>query len=159
MSQPKLSSSGAVVIDANILISICSKEPTHATAESALADYTARNWAFYAPSVILTEALFVLRKKHQNGVIDAATYKKSVEDFNDYMSVILPPPSGDVALLLRTEEISSGYSCLHTTDGFYIALAEELAQHGDPEFVTFDKRVVNVAAKNAPTVKINLLPT
>jgi predicted nucleic acid-binding protein len=69
-----------------------------------------------------------------------------------------PPPGGDVALLLRAEEISSGYSCLHTTDGFYIALAEELAKHGDAEFVTFDKGVVNVAAKNAPTVKINLLP-
>jgi len=159
MSQPKLSSSGAVVIDANILISICSQEPTHATAESALADYTAKNWAFYAPGAILTEVLFVLCKKRQSGLIDALTYKKAVEDFNDYMSVILPPPSGDVALLLRAEEISNGYSCLHSTDGFYIALAEELTKSSVAEFVIFDKGVVNVAAKNAPTVKVNLLPT
>ena len=73
MSQPKLSSSGAVVIDANILISICSQEPTHATAESALADYTPKNWAFYAPGAILTEVLFVLCKKRQSGLIDALT--------------------------------------------------------------------------------------
>jgi len=27
------------------------------------------------------------------------------------------------------------------------------------EFLTFDKRVVNVAANNAPSVKVNLLPS
>ena len=27
------------------------------------------------------------------------------------------------------------------------------------EFLTFDKRAVNVAANNAPTVKVNLLPS
>jgi hypothetical protein len=48
----------------------------------------------------------------ESGLIDAATYKKAVEDFNDYMSVILPPPRGDVALLLRAEEISKGYSSM-----------------------------------------------
>jgi predicted nucleic acid-binding protein len=37
-------------------------------------------------------------------------------------------------------------------------LAEELAKSGTAEFVTFDKRTVNVAAKNAPTVKVHLLP-
>src|SRR2546426_12649327 len=118
MNQPKPSSPGAVVIDANILISICSQEPSHTTAENALADYTVKDWALYAPSAILTEVLFILCKKLESGVIDAATHKKAVEDFNDYMSVILPPPSGDIALLLRAEEIPSGYSCLHSADGF-----------------------------------------
>jgi predicted nucleic acid-binding protein len=49
MSQPMLSSSGAVVIDANILIAICSKDLHHQTAEDALDDYASRGWLFYAP--------------------------------------------------------------------------------------------------------------
>ncbi|MGH9846721.1 MAG: hypothetical protein ACREEM_49105, partial [Blastocatellia bacterium] len=72
---------------------------------------------------------------------------------------ISPPPMGDASLLLRAEEIRSGYSCLHSADGFYLALTEELAKSGSAEFLTFDKRVVNVAAMNAPTVKVNLLPS
>lgn len=156
MSQPN--SAGAVVIDANILIAIITKETGEAKAEAALADYTTKNWAFYAPGALLTEVLFVLCKKLQNGLIDATTYKKAVEDFNDYLSVILPPPNGDAALLSRAEEIRSGYSCLHSADGFYIALTEELARSGPAEFLTFDQRSMNVAAKNAPSVQVNLLP-
>jgi len=160
MSQPTQSNAGAVVIDANILISICSQEPSEATARAALADYTARNWAFYAPSVILTEVLFALCRKLQAGIIDAATYQKAVEDFNlGFLPAITPPPNGDAALLVRAEEIRSGYSCLHSADGFYIALTEELAKSGAAELLTFDKRVVNVAANNAPSVKVNLLPS
>jgi predicted nucleic acid-binding protein len=103
--------------------------------------------------------LFNLCRKLQSGIIDAATHEKAVEDFNDYMSMILPPPSGDAALLLRAEEIRSGYSCLHSADGFYLALTEELTRSGAAEFLTFDKRVANVAANNAPSVKVNLLPS
>jgi predicted nucleic acid-binding protein len=157
MSQPQ-SESSAVVIDANILIAICSKEPTETAARDALADYAARNWVFYAPSCILPEVLFVLCKKLQAGIIDAATHRKAVEDFNNYLSALLPPPSGDAALLLRTEDLRKGYSCLHSADGFYLSLTEELAESGPAEFLTFDKGVMNMAAKNAPTVKVNLLP-
>jgi predicted nucleic acid-binding protein len=160
MSQPTQSNAGAVVIDANILISICSKEPSEATARAALADYTARNWAFYSPSVILSEVLFALCRKLQDGAIDPTAYKKAVEDFKlSFLPAISPPPNGDAALLMRAEEIRSGYSCLHTTDGFYLALTEELVRRGAAEFLTFDKRVVNVAASNAPSVKVNLLPS
>lgn len=81
MSQPTQNSHEVVVVNANIFISICSKEPSETAARAALADYTLKNWSFYAPSVIFAEV----------------------------------------------------------------------------EFLTFDKRVVNVAAKNAPTVKVNLL--
>ena len=160
MSQPTQNNPGTVVIDANILISICSRELSEATATAALADYTARNWAFYAPSVILTEVLFALCRKLQDGTIDAATHRKAVEDFNlSYLPAISPPPNGDAALLVRAEEIRQGYSCLHSADGFYIALTEELAKSGAAEFLTFDKRTVNVAANNAPSVKVNLLPS
>lgn len=156
MSQP-CNAAGAVVIDANILIAICSKESGEAAARAELLNYTNKNWACYAPSMILAEVLFVLCKKVQNGIIDAATYQKAVEDFNDFMSVIAPPPLGDAALLVRAEQIRSGYSCLHSTDGFYLALAEALTQAGAAEFLTFDQGTVNVAAKNAPTVKVSLL--
>ena len=156
MSQPN-NSAGAVVIDANILIAICSKEPTEATVRAELTNYTNKNWAAYAPSVISSEVLFVLCKKVQNGIIDTNTYQKAVEDLVDFMTVILPPPNGDAALLIRAEEIRSGYSCLHTTDGFYLALTEELARSGAAEFLTFDQGTVNVAARNAPTVNVNLL--
>lgn len=156
MSQPN-NAVGAVVIDANILIALCAKEPTEVTVRAELANYTNKNWAFYAPSLILSEVLFVLCKKAQNGIIDTATYKKAVEDFTDLMSAVLSPPKGDLALLVRAEEIRGGYSCLHSGDGFYLALTEELAQTEDAEFLTLDQGTVNVAAKNAPSVKVNLL--
>ncbi len=161
MSQPTptQTSAGAVVIDANILVAICAKEPREPTAKAALSDYTAKNWAFYAPGAILTEVLFILCRKLQSGEIDAAKHKKAVEEFNDYMSAILPSPQGDIGFILRNEEIRSGYSCLHSADAFYIALTEELAKSGPAEFLTFDKRVINVVANNAPTVKVNLLPS
>lgn len=50
MSQP--SNPGAVIVDSNVLVSICSKEITHPTAQQALNDYTAKGWAFYAPGVV-----------------------------------------------------------------------------------------------------------
>lgn len=159
MSQPIPTSSSAVVIDANILIAICSQEPTYVTAEQALADYTAKNWTFYAPGAIVMEVLFILCKKLQDGLINAATHKQAVEDFNDYMSVILPPPNRDAALIIRAEEARAGYGCSRSADGFYIALAEELGKTGTTELLTFDKGMVNQAAKNAPTVKVNLLPS
>jgi predicted nucleic acid-binding protein len=68
-------------------------------------------------------------------------------------------PQGDIRFILRAEEIRQGYSCLHSADGFFLALNEDLAKSGPAEFLTFDKRVVNVAASNAPSVKVNLLPS
>jgi predicted nucleic acid-binding protein len=160
MSQPTQSNAGIVVVDANIFISICAKEPGEATARTALADYAMRNWAFYAPNVIFAEVLFALCRKVTEGTLDAAGHKNAVEDFRlSYLPKLLPPPMGDAALYVRAEEIRQGYSCLHSADGFYIALTEELAKSGPAEFLTFDKRVVNVVASNAPSVTVNLLPS
>lgn len=157
MSQPN--SPGAVVVDSNVLISICSKETSHPTAEQALADYAAKSWIFYAPGVIVSEVLFVLCRKLSDGSLTAAAYDEAIEMLKDQLTVILPPPRGDADLVQRAREIQTGYSCLHSADCLYIALTEELAASGAAEFLTFDKRVVNVAAKNAPTVQVNLLPT
>lgn len=156
MSQPN--KNGALVIDSNVLISICSKEVSYPTAKQALVDYSARNWVFYAPGVIVSEVLFVLCRKLSDGSLTAAAYDEGIEMLKAQLTMILPPPHGDAALVQRAREIQSGYSCLHSADCLYIALAEELAASSTAEFVTFDKRVVNVAAKNAPTVNVQLLP-
>jgi predicted nucleic acid-binding protein len=157
MSPPN--SLGAAVVDSNILISISSKESTHTAAQTALSDYTTKGFIFYAPGVIVAEALFVLCRKLSDGSLAEADYDKAIEILKKHLEVIQPPPSGDVALVQRAKEIQKGYSCLHSADCLYLALTEELAKNGTAEFVTFDKRVMNVAAKNAPSVKVNLLPS
>jgi predicted nucleic acid-binding protein len=153
------SNAGAVVIDANVVIAICAHEQDKFdTAEAAIADYTTRGWLFYAPGVIVSESLFVLCFKQQNGLLTPATYLKAVENFRDQMRGILPPPTGEASLIVRAAEIQSGYSCRHSADGIYIALAEELSQSGATELLTFDADLPKQAARNAPTVKVNLLP-
>jgi hypothetical protein len=110
--------------------------------------------------MIFAEVLFAFCRKLTEGILDAASHKKAVDDFRlSFLPKLLPPPMGDAALYARAEEIRSGYNCLHTTDSFYLALTEEPAKRGPAEFLTLDKRVVNVAAKNAPAVKVNLLPS
>jgi predicted nucleic acid-binding protein len=91
-------------------------------------------------------------------ILNAAEHKKSVEFFQDYMTIIQPPPNGETSLIKRAEEIRNGYGCSRTSDGLYLALAEELTAIRPTEFLTFDAGVINQAAKNAPTVSINLLP-
>jgi predicted nucleic acid-binding protein len=159
MSQPIVNSAGAVVIDANVLVSICAQEPTSQTAENALNDYAAKNWEFFAPGAILTEGLFILCRKLHDGDLTATQHQDAVDAFNDYMQDIQPSPLGDIGFILRAEAIRKGYSCLHSADTFYLALTEALAQNSAAELLTFDKRLVNVAASNAPTVKVNLLPS
>ena len=159
MSQPTTNSAGTVVVDANVLIAISSKEPACQTAETAMSDYAVRNWAFYAPGAILTEGLFVLCRKRQDGLLSKAEYEEALNTFSDYLQGIRPSPQGDIGFIRRAAAIRQGYSCLHCTDAFYIALAEALAQSGPAELLTFDKRLVNVAARNAPSVKVNLLPS
>jgi hypothetical protein len=55
---------GAVVLDANVLIALCAREQDKLlTAETALAAYTAKGWLFYAPGVILGEVLYITKYK------------------------------------------------------------------------------------------------
>ena len=67
MSQ--LSNPDAVVIDANVLISLCSKKPlTFAQANAAFNDYGQKGWAYHAPNVIVAEVMFILCQKPQNTI-------------------------------------------------------------------------------------------
>ena len=149
----------AVVPDANILIAICSKEQTtYQTALKAFNNYAQQGAEFFAPNVIVAEVLFVLCQKFDKGILTKVEHEKSVEFFEDYLTIIAPPPNGEAVLIKRAEEIRVGYGCSRTSDGLYIALAEDLSKTRPAEFLTFDAGVVNQVAKNAPTVIINLLP-
>jgi len=157
MSQPN--NPDAVVIDANVLISLCSKEPlTFAQADAAFNDYGQKGWAYHAPNVIVAEVMFILCQKLQNGQLTKTEHAEAIEFLMDYMALIAVPNDGDASLLPRAEEIRSGYGCSRSADGLYIALAEELAQSGTVELLTFDKGTVNQVANNAPSVTVNLLP-
>lgn len=150
----------AVVMDASVLIAICAKEQDKAaTAEAALINYAVQGWRYYAPSVIISEALYVLCGKAQSGALSAVEHQTVIRSLIAYMRVIFPPPNGDAALIARAEVIRSGYGCSRSADGLYIALAEELAQTATAELLTFDTNLPKQAARNAPTVKVNLLPS
>ncbi len=150
---------GAAVIDSSVLIAICSKETSAETARQAIADYAAAGWTFFAPGVIVAEALFVLCRKQSDGLLSATDYGQAVILLKKHLSPILPPPNGDAALIDRASEIRQGDSCAHSTDCIFIALAEQLAKAGDPvEILTFDKRLGNVA-KSAAGVLVRLLPS
>ena len=151
---------GAVIIDANVFIALCAREKAKlAVAEAALNAYAAKGWLFYAPGVIIAEVLYVLCGKQRSGELDPTAYQEAIDSFQDHMKAVLPPPSGDKALIGRAEEIRGGYSCRRSADGIYIALAEELTQTGTTDLLTFDADLPKQAARNAPTVKVNLLPS
>jgi hypothetical protein len=50
------------------------------------------------------------------------------------------------------------YGCSRSADSIYLALTEELAQSATVELLTFDQDLQKQATKNAPGIKINLLP-
>lgn len=147
----------AVVIDASILVSIASKEtPTHRPAEAAFRAYSQNGWEFFAPHVIVPEVMFALCQKLTGELLTTPEYELAVEFFLDYMT-ILSTPDDETDLVKRAIEIREGYGCSRSSDALYIALAEDLAKTRTVELLTLDKGMVNQAAKNAPTVNVNVL--
>ena len=150
----------AVVIDANVLLAICAREKDkYQTAKDAIEDYAANGWTFYAPSVIVAEVLYVLCNKHQNHLLTDTEYQEAIEGFREQMSAILSAPDGEASLIVRAVEIRSSYGCSRSSDSIYIALAEELERTFAVEFLTFDKALTNQVTKNAPSVRVNVLPS
>ncbi|HEY6328727.1 MAG TPA: type II toxin-antitoxin system VapC family toxin [Blastocatellia bacterium] len=148
----------AVVVDANVLISVCSNEPTLTTAAGALAAYALAGSTFYAPGIVVAEVLYVLCVKVQSNVLSPTQYDNAIVIFEDQMKAISLVPHGDASLIGRAKEIQAGYGCSRSADGLYIALAEALTKLGPAELVTFDRGIVNQSAKHATGVKVNLLP-
>jgi predicted nucleic acid-binding protein len=142
--------------DANIFIALCAKEPKQSKAEKALKDYADDGWDFYAPNIIVAEVLYILCQKNQAGTLTNIAYKEAIENFQDQMKAVRTISDAD--LIERAFEIQQSYGCSRSADSIYIALAEHLAKTHTVEIVTFDGGLVNQAAKNAPSVKVNVLP-
>lgn len=153
---PSTINAGIVIPDANILIALCAKEPKQSTAEKALEIYANDGWDFYAPNIIIAEVLYILCQKNQGGTLTDKAYEEAVENFQDQMKAIIT--ISEATLIKRAFDIQKSYGCSRSADSIYIALAEHLAKSHIVEIVTFDSGLVNQAAKNAPTVKINVLP-
>ena len=100
--------------------------------------------------------LYILCQKHQGGTLPDKAYKEAIENFQDQMKAVTT--ISDATLIKRTFEIQQSYGCSRSADSIYIALAEYLAKSHTVEIVTFDGGLVNHVAKNAPSVKVNVLP-
>ena len=158
MTLPSSALPGCVVVDANIVVSIVAKEAAmEAKASAALSNYSALGYAFFAPGVIISEVLYVLCGKLQNGSLTQANYNKAVVSFNEIMKTILLAPNGDPSLILRAAAIRDGYTCRRTSDAIYIALAEQLAIVTTTILLTFDQDLPKQAARHAPSVNVQLL--
>lgn len=152
-----MSISNAVVIDANILVAICSKEQdTHPVASSVFNSYAQTGYEFFAPNAIISEVLFALCVKLRSGVLIQANYDIAIDTFADLMQMI-SMPSDESALIKRAVGIRGSYDCKRTSDSLYIAFAEDLAKTRAVELVTFDNGMKNQIANFAPTVALNLL--
>ena len=99
MSAPS-SPQGSVVIDASVLIAICSKEAgRHIKAEDRLKHYGQQGWHLYAPGVIVAETLYVLCGKYQNGLLTSSEHTIAIQTFQIYMGTINMAPSGEARSL------------------------------------------------------------
>ena len=153
---PPTTSTKIAIPDANILIALCAKDPKQSKAEKGLKDYANDGWEFYATNIIVAEVLYILCQKYKGGTLTDKAYQEAVENFQDQMKAIVT--ISDTDLIKRAFEIQKGYGCSRSADSIYIALAEHLAKSQTVEIVTFDGGLVNQSAKNAPSVKVNVLP-
>jgi predicted nucleic acid-binding protein len=152
------SNPSALVIDANVAVAISSRESGRdAIASAELNRYASLGYEWYAPGAILTETLYALCQKHQAGLLTSAEFDDAVNEFELLMGNILPPPDGEATLAQRAHAIGKGYGCSRSADSVYIALAESLAQTRPTILLTFDQSLPNQAARNAPTVTVQLL--
>jgi predicted nucleic acid-binding protein len=158
MNPPTSNLPPAVVLDANVSVSVCAREPTAAKAQAEITRYLAGGAEFYAPGVLVAETLYVLCGKLQDGSLSPADHVLAVQDFDTMMRAFVhPPPGGDATLLLRAEAIRGTYTCRRSADGLYIALAEALAATRTTMLLTFDQEMSKQALRNAPSVSVHLL--
>ena len=149
---------GAIVTDANLVVAICAKETDkEPLALAELARYSSLGYQFYAPGVLIAEVLYVLCGKEQSGALPAVHYARAITELENLASGILPPPQGDASLVRRAAAIRATYGCSRASDSIYLALAEELSQTRPTVLLTFDQGIPNQAAKNAPTVTVQVL--
>ncbi len=155
---PPSSPPPAVVLDASIAVAVTAKEATEPKVSAEINRYLAGGYEFFAPGVIVAETLYVLCGKLENEkTLSPADHSKAVLGFHKLMGLLLPPPDGEISLVLRAEAIRGSYTCRRSADGLYIALAEWLTQTRPTVLLTLDVDMPKQAAKNAPTVKVQLI--
>lgn len=153
-----VSSAGSLVVDASVVVAVTTLEMgSYPVALAQMQRYQRDGWVAYAPGVIVSECLFALCRKLETGILTPAMHARAIRRLRSTLAIILPPPSGDASLAWRAEQIRSGYGCSRSADGLYIALAEQLAQTGPAELVTFDAGMPSQAAATAPSVVVRLL--
>jgi len=147
-----------VVVDANVVIAICSKEAiTYPKAEHAFRSYARRAWDFCAPNIVVAEVLYVLCRKVADGVLTNGEHDLCVKAFEEIMTNVITPGGGDSTLISRAVEIRASYGCSRMSDSIFLAYAEKLTVDRKVELLTLDTGMINHAAKCTPTVSVNLL--
>jgi hypothetical protein len=140
------------------VIAVCAREPDkYAPAQAQLAQYANAGCQFFAPGVLFAESLFALCRKLTDNLLTPAEHAQAVQSLNVLARAISPPPAGEAALIQRAEQMRAGYGCSRSADGLYLALAEQLAQTGPTELVTFDVDLRQQAALVVPTLTVRLL--
>ena len=151
-------SPGYVVVDASALTALCAREPgRYPIIRLELERHAEAGDAFFAPHTIVSEVLYALCRKLANGELGPTEYEQAILGLHNQMRLILPPPGGEPSLVTRAVEIRAGYGCSRSADSLYIALAEELTRRGSTVLLTFDRELPNQAARNAPSVTVNVL--
>ncbi len=146
------------VFDASAMIALCAKEPNrYMLAQAEVTRLAGMGCLFYAPSIIAGELLYVLRRKLTDGPLTAAEHVLAVQSLQARMAVVLPPPSNEISLIRRANQICDSYGASRSNDSLYIALAEQLGQTYVTHLLTFDQDMSKQAARNAPAVSVHLL--
>ena len=136
-----------IVVDANVVIALCSHEPGRAqVVAAALSSYAHQGRQAYAPSVIAAEALYVLCRKRAEGVLTADEHTRAIAALHAFLSALAAPPVSDLALAARADALRGAYGCSRSADGLYLALAEHLAQDTQVDLITFDVDLAQQAA-------------
>lgn len=148
----------AVVVDANVVLAICSHENlTYKKALTAFEDYAKDGWEFHAPNVLTAEVLFVLCRKLADGVLSKAEHDSSIEAFTILAGSIRNPENGDGTLISSASKIRGSYGCSRMSDSLYLAYAQELAANRKVEILTFDNGLINHAANCSATFTVRVL--
>jgi len=149
----------AVVLDASVAVAVSAQESDkERAARDTMKYYSDRQCLFFAPGVIVSESLYVLCKQVDNGKITEQIHALAITKLEAFLAPVLPSTRGDKSLIKRATEIRGTYSCRRSADGLYIALAEQLSAIYETVILTFDEDMPKQAARNAPTVTVQLLP-
>jgi len=147
----------SVTLDASFVIAFCAQETgRHQQVRAEIEKYASLGYSFHAPSVIVSESMFVFCRKLADGKITATQYAQAVACFNAFMRAVLPPASGDRLFITTIDRLRASYGCPRTNDSFYLALAEDIAALGSPDLLTFDSDMDAQAKANAPTVNVRV---